>query len=72
MRSMETQATVLRAAVLNFDFETCESIRRQNYDSYMNRIVCASLVFSSSSLKQHSMASPPLLRVPEGGVYLGS
>ncbi len=48
-----------------YDFETYESIRivrRQNCDSYMN-------IFSSS-LKQHSMASPPSLRVPGGGVYL--
>ncbi len=69
------RATVLRTAALNIDFETCESIRiarRQNCDSYMNRFFCASLVFSSSSLKQRSMASPPLLRVPGGGVYLGS
>ncbi len=38
---------------------------------HMNRFLRASLVFSSSSLKQSSMASPPLLRVPGGGVYLG-
>ncbi len=38
---------------------------------HMNRLLCASLVFSSSSLKQRSMASPPLLRVPGGRVYLG-
>ncbi len=58
----------------NIDFETCESIRiirRQNHDSYMNRFLRAPLVFSSSSLKQHNMASPPSLRVPGGGVYLG-
>ncbi len=36
---------------------------------HMNRLLRASLVFSSSSLKQRSMASPPLLRVPGGGVY---
>ncbi len=38
---------------------------------HMNRFLHAPLVFSSSSLKQRSMASPPLLRVPGGGVYLG-
>ncbi len=38
---------------------------------HMNRFLRASLVFSSSSLKQGSMASPPLLRVPGGRVYLG-
>ncbi len=38
---------------------------------HMNRFLRAPLVFSSSSLKQRSMASPPLLRVPGGGVYLG-
>ncbi len=38
---------------------------------HMNRFLRASLVFSSSSLKQRSMAPPPLLRVPGGGVYLG-
>ncbi len=39
---------------------------------HMNRFLRAPLVFSSSSLKQRSMASTPLLRVPGGGVYLGS
>ncbi len=34
---------------------------------HMNRLLCAPLVFSSSSLKQRSMASPPLLRVPGAG-----
>ncbi len=40
---------------------------------HMNRFLSldTSLVFSSSSLKQRSMASPPLLHVPGGGVYLG-
>ncbi len=33
--------------------------------------VRAPLVFSSSSLKQHNMASPPLLHVPGDEVYLG-
>ncbi len=37
---------------------------------HMNRFLHTSLVFSSSSLKQRSMASPPLLHVPGGGVYL--
>ncbi len=36
---------------------------------HMNRLLCAPLVFSSSSLKQRSMA--PLLGVPGGRVYLG-
>ncbi len=57
-----------------YDIETCKSIRivrRQNRDSYMNRCLRAPLVFSSSSLKQRSMASPPSLHVPGGGVYLG-
>ncbi len=69
------RVTVLRIAALKHDFETCESIRiieRQNGDSYMNRLLCAHQVFSSSSLKQCTMASPPSLRVPGGGVYLGS
>ncbi len=38
---------------------------------HMNRFLCAPLDFSSSSLKQGSMASPPSLHVPGGGVYLG-
>ncbi len=38
---------------------------------HMNSFLGATLVFSSSSLKQGSMASPPFLRVPGGGVYLG-
>ncbi len=61
------RGTVLRTAALKHDFETCESIRivrRQNRDSYMNIFLGAPLVFSSSSLKQRSMASPPSLRVP--------
>ncbi len=37
---------------------------------HMNRFLRAPLVFSSSSLKQRSMALHPLLRVPGGGVYL--
>ncbi len=38
---------------------------------HMNRFLRAPLVFSSSSLKQRSMASHPFARVPGGGVYLG-
>ncbi len=38
----------------------------------MNRFLHASLVFSSSSLKQRSMTSPPLLRVPRGRGLSGS
>ncbi len=38
---------------------------------HMNRFLRTYLVFSSSSLKQRSMASPPLLRVSGGRVYLG-
>ncbi len=34
---------------------------------HMNRLLCAPLVFSSSSLKQRSMAPPPLLCVPGAG-----
>ncbi len=34
---------------------------------HMNRLLSAPLVFSSSSLKQRSMASPPLLRFPGAG-----
>ncbi len=34
---------------------------------HMNRFLHTPLVFSSSSLKQRSMASPPLLRVPGAG-----
>ncbi len=47
------QGTVLRT----IDFETCESIRfvrRQNRDSYMNRFLCAPLVFSEAA--QHGLA----------------
>ncbi len=38
---------------------------------HMNRLLRAPLVFSSSSLKQRSMAPPPLLCIPGGRVYLG-
>ncbi len=66
--------TIKNRCFKTYDFETCVSIRivrRQNRDSYMNTFLRASLVFSSSSLKQCSMSSPPLLCVPGGGVYLG-
>ncbi len=72
-RDAERQSNSIKNCCFN-DFETCESIRivrRQNRDSYMKRFLRAPLVFSSSSLKQRSSASPPLLRVPGGGVYLG-
>ncbi len=55
------------------DFETCESLEslEDRIAIQMNRFLRASLVFSSSSLKQRSMAPPPSLHVPGGGVYLG-
>ncbi len=55
------------------DFETCESLEslEDRIAIQMNRFLHASLVFSSSSLKQRSMASPSSLHVPGGRVYLG-
>jgi len=64
VQSRVTLVIGLRTTALKHDFEDCESIRivrRQNRDSYMNRFVHAPLVFSSSSLKQRSIASPPLV-----------
>ncbi len=55
------------------DSETCESLEslEDRIAIQMNRFLRASLVFSSSSLKQRSMAPPSSLHVPGGGVYLG-
>ncbi len=52
------------------DFETCESIRivEDRIAIHINRFLRAPQVFSSFSLKQHDLASPPLLHVPGGGV----
>ncbi len=72
MQSRATQVTVLRtAALMIFKLENPLESLEDRIVIHMNRFLGASLVFSSSSLKQRSMASPPLLRVPGGGVYLG-
>ncbi len=72
MQSRATGVTVLRTAALMILklVNPLESLE-DRIAIYMNRFLRAPLVFSSSSLKQRSMASPPLLRVPGGGVYLG-
>ncbi len=71
MQSRATRVTVLRTAALMILklVNPLESLE-DRIAIHMNRFLCAPLVFSSSSLKQR-MASPPLLRVPGGGVYLG-
>ncbi len=68
MQSRATRVTVLRTAALMILklVNPLESLE-DRIAIHMNRF----LVFSSSSLKQCRMASPPLLRVPGGGVYLG-
>ncbi len=72
MQSRATGVTVLRTAALMILklVNPLESLE-DRIMIHMNRLLCAPLVFSSSSLKQRSMASPPLLRVPGGRVYLG-
>ncbi len=71
MQSRATRVRVLRTAALMILklVNPLESLE-DRITIHMNRLR-TSLVFSSSSLKQRSMASPPLLRVPGGGVYLG-
>ncbi len=74
MQSRGIRGTVLRTAALEHMILKLENPLESLEDRiaiHMNRFLCTSLVFSSSSLKQRSMASPPLLRVPGGGVYLG-
>ncbi len=73
MQSRATRVTVLRTvALMILKFENPLESLEDRIAIHMNRFLRAPLVFSSSSLKQRSMASPPLLRVPGGGVYLGS
>ncbi len=72
MQSRATGVTVLRtAALMILKLENPLESLEDRITIHMNRFLRASLVFSSSSLKQRSMASPPLLRVSGGGVYLG-
>ncbi len=71
MQSRATRVTVLRtAALMILKLENPLESLEDRITIHMNRLR-TSLVFSSSSLKQCSMAPPPLLRVPGGGVYLG-
>ncbi len=74
MQSRATRVTVLRTAALEHMIlklvNPLESLE-DRITIHMNSFLRTSLVFSSSSLKQCSMASPLLLRVPGGGVYLG-
>ncbi len=72
MQSRVTRVTVLRTVALMILklVNPLESLE-DRIVIHMNRLLRALLVFSSSSLKQHSMASPPLLRVPGGRVHLG-
>ncbi len=64
--------TVLRtAALMILKLENPLESLEDRIAIHMNRFLRAPLVFSSSSLKQCSMAPPPLLCVPGGGVYLG-
>ncbi len=72
MQSRATRVTVLRPAALMILklLNPLESLQ-DRIAIQMNKFLCASLVFSSSSLKQRSMASPSSLHVPGGRVYLG-
>ncbi len=68
MQSRETRVTVLRTVALMILklVNPLESLE-DRIAIHMNRFLRAPLVFSSSSLKQRSMAPPPLLRVPGAG-----
>ncbi len=70
MRGTGLRATALKHMILKLVYPM-RIIRRPNHDSYMNTFLSALIVFFFSSLKQHSMASPPLLLVPGSRVYLG-
>ncbi len=65
------RVTVLRTVALILKLVNPLESLEDRIAIHRSRLLCASLVFSSSSLKQRSMASPPLLRVHGGGVYLG-
>ncbi len=67
-----TRVTVLRTAALMILklVNPLESLE-DRIAIQMNRFLRAPVVFSSSSLKQRSMASPSSLHVPGGRVYLG-
>ncbi len=72
MQSRATPVTVLRtAALMILKLENPLETLEDRIAIHMNRFLRAPLVFSSSSLKQRSMASSPLLRVHGGGVYQG-
>ncbi len=72
MQSRATRVTVLTTAALIILklVNPLESLK-DRIAIQMNRLLRASLIFSSSSLKQRSMASPSSLHVPGGRVYLG-
>ncbi len=72
MQSRATVTVLRTAALMILKLENPLESLEDRITIHMNRFLHASLVFSSSSLKQLSMASPPSLHVPEGGVYLGS
>ncbi len=67
----DTSNSIKNCCFNDFELENPLESLEDRIAIHMNRLLCAPLVFSSSSLKQRSMASPPLLRVPGGGVYLG-
>ncbi len=72
MQSRATRVTVLiTTALMILKLENPLESLEDRITIHMNRFLCAPLDFSSSSLKQGSMASPPSLHVPGGGVYLG-
>ncbi len=69
MQSRATRVTVLiTTALMILKLENPLESLEDRITIHMNRFLHAPLVFSSSSLKQSSMASPPSLHVPGGGV----
>ncbi len=72
MQSRATRVTVLRTtALMILKLVNPLELLEDRITIQINRFLRASLVFSSSSLRQRSMASPSSLHVPGGRVYLG-
>ncbi len=69
MQSRATRVTVLRTvALMILKLENPLESLEDRIAIHMKRFLGAPLVFSSSSLKQSSMASPPLLHSREQGL----
>ncbi len=73
MQSRATRVTVLRtAALMILKLENPLESLEDRIAIHMNRFLRTSLVFSSSSLKQRSMAPPPFAACSRGQGLSGS